>query len=202
MFLMKLDNAGNFMWAFGVGGESTGGQLGQKIVLDDAANVYVTGYYSADADFDPGAGVAMLECAGIWDVYIAKYDTDGNYTWAKQLGGTGHELSYSLARDIAGNIITSGYFYGTGDYDPGPGEVILTADATSDFELFLSKLDSDGNFVWVNHFIGDNDAGSKSVITDGNDIILFGDYNGIIDADAGPEVTELTSAGGTDFLVA
>ncbi|MBC8172267.1 MAG: hypothetical protein H7X71_00050, partial [Chitinophagales bacterium] len=202
MFLMKLDNAGNFIWALEVGGISTGGQSGEKIVLDEDANIYVAGRYNADADFDPGPGVAILECEGIWDVFVAKYDTDGSYVWAKQLGGTGHELCYSLARDEDGNIITTGHFYGTGDYDPGPDEVILTADGTSDFEIFISKLDSDGNFIWVDHLIGDNDAASHSVITNENDIILFCDFNGTIDADPNAGVTELTSAGEKDIMVA
>lgn len=202
MFLLKLDYAGSFVWAFNVSGISMGNLFGQQIVLDEEANIYVAGYFSEATDFDPGPGEATLYCSGADDVYIAKYDTDGNYIWAKKLGGNYVDHCFSLTRDIDGNIITSGYFSGTGDYDPGPEEYILTSDGITDFETFVSKLDSDGNFIWVNHLVGDNDVMAKSVVTDGNDIIVFADFKDVFDADANAGVYELTSVGASDIMVA
>lgn len=202
MFLLKLDNAGNFVWAFGVSDIALGNLYGQHMVLDEEANIYVAGYFSETADFDPSPSIALLEKSGIWDVFVAKYNTDGNYIWAKKLGGTGAEYSFSLTSDLDGNIITSGYFYGSGDYDPGPDEYILTSDGISDFETFVSKLDSGGNFIWVNHLIGDNDVKAESVVADGNDIIVFADFKDVFDADANAGVYELTSVGASDIMVA
>src|SRR5947207_348992 len=67
-------------------------------------------------------------------------------SWAKQMGGTGNEYGYSIALDASGNVYTTGSFNSTVDFDPGAGIFNLTPAGE---DIFISKLDAAGNFVWA-----------------------------------------------------
>ena len=75
-------------------------------------------------------------------------------------GGTVDDESFSVAVDSSGNVYTTGYFTGTVDFDPGAGTANLTSNGQSD--VFVSKLDSSGNYVWAKSFGGTEDDGSYS----------------------------------------
>jgi hypothetical protein len=144
IFISKLDNSGNFVWAKGIGGYND--DYGLSIALDASANVYTTGWFSATADFDPGTGIFNLTVVGgSSDIFISKLDSSGNFVWAKQIGGsTYNNGGWSIALDALGNVYTTGHFGGTVDFDPGAGVFNLTVGG-----VFISKLDSSGNFVWA-----------------------------------------------------
>lgn len=146
-FILKLDSAGNFVWAKALLG--TGNDRGLSLVLDQAGSgaVFTTGTFEGTGDFDPGAGVFNLTAAGSRDIYISKLDSSGNFIWAKAMGGTGSDIGNSIAVDSLGNVYTTGEFAGTGDFDPGAGVYNLTSAGSAD--AFLSALDSSGNFVWA-----------------------------------------------------
>lgn len=104
--------------------------------------------------FDPGAGVFNLTSVdnpstanNQNDIFISKVDADGNFVWAKQLGGIDLKDATAVGVDAAGNVYTTGFFYGTVDFDPGVGVSNLTSIGYSD--IFISKLDASGNFVWA-----------------------------------------------------
>lgn len=83
---------------------------------------------------------------------------NGDFVWAKAMGGTSDDSGEGIAVDDAGNVYTTGSFYGTVDFDPGPGSFNLTSTGFSD--IFVSKLDSAGNFVWAKRMGGtDYDLG-------------------------------------------
>ncbi len=69
-----------------------------------------------------------------------------NFEWAKQMRGTGYDEAYSVALDPLGNVYTTGNFQGTVDFDPGAGTFFMTAGSV---DIFISKLDVQGNFVWA-----------------------------------------------------
>ena len=75
-----------------------------------------------------------------------------NFEWAKGIGGSGLDSGLSLAIDSEGNVYTTGSFQGTADFDPGAGTFNLTSAGETD--IFISKLDSQGNFEWAKNFGG------------------------------------------------
>src|SRR5262249_28262631 len=77
----------------------------------------------------------------------SKLDTDGNLVWARAMGGAGEDSGGAIAIDGSGNVFTTGGFEQTVDFDPGPGSFNLTSVNFSD--IFVSKLDNAGNFVWA-----------------------------------------------------
>ena len=89
--------------------------------------------------------------------------TAQNLAWAKKLGGT-NDGGRSIFTDAAGNVYTTGQFDATSDFDPGPGVFNLTAAGSSD--IFVSKLDAAGNFVWAKAMGGIAYEESQSIALD------------------------------------
>ncbi|MBO9201301.1 MULTISPECIES: MBG domain-containing protein [Niastella] len=197
-FISKLDASGNFVWA-----KSFGGLLGEQagsIAVDGSGNVYTTGIFNSTVDFDPGAGINYLTSAGGGDIFISKLDAMGNFVWAKSIGNAGSDNSESLEVDASGNVYTTGYFQGTVDFDPGPGTQPLTS--VDDRDIYISKLDASGNFVWVKQIGGASyDVGYSIKVDASGNVYTAGFFQGTVDFDPGMNIHNLVSSGLTDVFI-
>jgi hypothetical protein len=138
IFILKLNAAGDFLWAKGIGGSFQ--DEGSSIAEDGSGNVYTTGIFEGTVDFDPGAGTSNLTSVGSRDIFISKLDAAGNFLWAKNMGGTDDDAGNSIAVDGSGNVYATGSFQGTADFDPGVGISNLTS--AGDRDIFILKLRS------------------------------------------------------------
>ena len=193
IFFAKYDTAGNYLWA-----KSIGMGRGYSIYVDGVSNVHLTGYFSGTADFDPGAGTANLTSAGNSDIFFAKYDTAGNYVWAKSIGSIFNDRSYSIAIDGTGNVYITGYFSDTADFDPGIDTANLTANGNN---IFIAKYDSTGNYLWAKSI--ECNGFSFSIALDGfSNVHITGYFNGTADFDPGSDTVNLTPVGFIDIFFA
>ena len=199
IFVSKLTSAGAFAWARNLGGPVPGSTTdeGLGIAVDTAGNVFTTGFFQGTADFDPGAGTSNLTSAGSSDIFVSKLTSTGNFSIAVGFGAAagGVNIGAAVATDAAGNAYTTGYFRGTVDFDPGPGASLLTAAGLQN--IFVSKLDSAGNFVWARQLGGsggNNVANGIAVDASGN-VLTTGSFQGTADFDPGAGTSNLTSAG-------
>lgn len=183
-FMEKLDPSGNFIWAESISSTSSGNV--SAMALDIAGNMYVTGYYGATTDFDPGPGLYNLTPAGSTDSYVCKLDVNGNLVWAKSVGGMGSDYSFSIALDNLNNVYHTGRYQLTADFDPGSGTYNLTS--AGGIDIYVSKLDNSGNFIWAKSVggpFGGDQPSSIAVDTVGSAYITGG-YSGTCDFDPGP----------------
>jgi hypothetical protein len=193
IFITKLDSSGNFIWAREMGGSND--DAAQSIAVDDSGNVYTSGYFSGTVDFDPGAGVYNLTSAGSADMFILKLNSSGNFVWAKAMGGSGWDNAYSIASDASGNVYTTGVFQDTVDFDPGAAVVNVVSAGGSD--IFISKLDAGGNFVWEKNIGGiDEESGSAIKVDGSGNIYITGAFRNGFDFDPGIGVYNMLSASG------
>jgi Secretion system C-terminal sorting domain len=200
IFLFKVNNAGALQWGVAMGGAD--GDLGLGLAVDGPGNVYVTGSYSDGADLDPGTGVLELSSEGGWDILTMKLNAQGVTQWAKGVGGPENfDNGYSIAVDAEGNVITTGSFFTTIDLDPGPGQfnVVPSNDFTDD--VFVQKLDLDGNFLWGGALVGPGAGLGYSVALEPTGgVVLSGYFFGSFDLDPDPLGTFiLTPDCPTDF---
>lgn len=198
IFLTKLDTSGNKLWAKQIGGVSS--DYGSSVISDSFGNVYLSAQFRDTVDMDPGPGVSKLFSAGLNDVAIIKFDSTGNFKWARRIGGTQNDVSESVAVDAAGNVFTTGTFFGTADFNPGTGVYNLTTKGLND--LFLSKLDSAGNFISAIN-IGGTQANvvPYSMVIKNSDIIITGIFTSFIDFNPGPATNNRISFGDYDVFV-
>jgi hypothetical protein len=162
IFMMKLDSAGKFVWARQFG--SNGYDIGYTMQFDNFGYVYLAGYFLDSADFDPGNKTFMLYSKGRSDAFIVKLDLNGNFRWAKSIGGAGDEDIPSMCMDDGGSPVFAGNFSNTVDFDPGIG--IYNLSATSP-DMFILKLDSAGNFVWAKKIGNSSSQEVHKIISDG-----------------------------------
>jgi hypothetical protein len=198
IFVQKMDASGNSLWARSFGGSQ--GDEGFEIHVDGSGNVYTIGYFAGTADLDPGPAAYLLTSQGNRDVFIQKMDGSGNFLWAKSFGGPGEDFGYSVVVDASGNVITTGRFEGTVDFDPGAGTSISTSEGSGD--IFIEKLDPSGDLIWMRTF-GDlfADCG-YSVAVDGNGATYtVGYFEGTVDLDPGIGTVELTSTAANDLFI-
>ena len=190
-------SAQNFHWAKGIGG--SGNDNGRSVANDAAGNIYILGMFDGTVDFDPGSGVFNLTSAGMSDIFISKLDANGNFVWAKSIGGTNSEDSRSITIDASGNVLATGYFQGTVDFDPGSGTSNLTSAAP---DIFILKLDGNGNFVWANKVGGTGVDISQGIAADRQrNVYVTGIYSTTADFDPGAGTSNLTSKGSTDVFI-
>jgi hypothetical protein len=124
-----------------------------------------------------------------------------NFLWARQLGGADFDNGNSMAVDNAANVLTTGRFWGTADFDPGIG--IFNLIATPGYNnVFVSKLDSVGNFVWAKKLGGNSTSWGNCIATDkmGN-VYTTGFFHDTVDFDPGVGVFNLVSSVGADVFI-
>ncbi len=199
-FVLKLNSSGEFVWAKKIG-SLVGADQAFGIAVDNAGNVHITGFFESTVDFDPGSGTFDLVAGGSVDAFILKLDNNGNFIWARKIGGTGQDIGYSIALDATGSVYTSGAFGGAVDFDPGAGTFMMTA--TSYNTAFISKLDASGNFAWAKSFGGsvNPSVATEIAIDAANNVVTTGYFNGTTDFNPGTGAFNLTSNGDDDIFI-
>ncbi len=197
-YLVKLDTSGNFIWARSFGGKDA--ENGNSISLDALENIYVCGNFIDTVDFDPGIGVFELVPYGGADAFVYKLDSSGNFIWAVNFGGLDYESSFSIRTDLTGNIYLTGYFRGLADFDPGSGIYNMSPIGWDD--IFISKLDSSGKFIWAKSIGGTSLEMSTGLCLGMNgDLYLTGDFYGTTDFDPGVSTYNLNSIDSSDIFI-
>ena len=195
IFIQKLNSAGNFQWVKQMGGSLN--DFGLSISTDIDGNVYTTGYFEGTVDFDPGIPTQNLSSYGASDIFIQKLDLSGNLLWVNQLGGSSQDNSQSITTDSYGNAYIFGHFNGTADFDPSINNLSLTSSGSND--LFIEKIDSSGNLIWVKQIGGPlNDIGTAVCLDNSGNIYATGAYNGTVDFDPNLGIDNHTSLGSFD----
>jgi len=182
IFLAKFDSNGNHIWSKGFGGSDC--DWGYSISLDSIGNLYITGHFnSSTIDFGGGA----LKNAGDRDIFLAKFDSNGNHIWSKRFGGDGSDSAYSISIDSTSNIYITGAFHSS-TMNFG-GSAIKNASKCDKLgcrsDIFLAKFDSNGNHLWSKRFGGNYYDYGKSVSLDSSGNVYITGYFGSSTIDFG-----------------
>ncbi len=187
IFVSKMDDNGNWLWATQAGG--TYGDSGIGFTIDDAGNSYVTGCFKDIATF----GSYTLYSSGDYDIFAAKIDDSGNWLWATQAGGSGWDRGNGITIDDAGNSYVTGWFEGTASF----GSYFLNNSGF--WDIFVAKIDESGNWLWATQAGGsDSELGIGITIDNTGCSYVTGNFVGT--SSFGPY--SLTSSGGADIFVA
>ena len=200
LFFVPTSFSQQFEWGIGLGSFQSGSNnAGMAVTTDSSGNVYSTGYFSGTVDFDPGPGISnLIGPVNLNSIFILKQDSSGGFIWAKKLETTSACQGTQITTDPIGNVLISGFFWDSCDFDPGPGIYRLHAEnpdpMVSRSDCFLLKLDAQGNFIWANVIHGPGFEGMHFVKTDrSGNVFLWGDYEDSVDVDPGPGVVRFKS---------
>jgi len=187
-FVTKLSAAGDQQWAKSLG-DTIAEQKALGVAADKDSNVLVVGYFKGSIDL--GGGMLTAD-AGKQSAFVVKYSPTGSYMWAKAFAAT-EAAAVSVAVDAAGDVFVLGNFkgpsnFGGSDYDAGVAN-----------DVFVVKLDKNGNHVWSHAFGEKNKAEeATSIALDADKPVVLGTFTGTIDFGGGA----LTSQGGFDAFMA
>ena len=184
----KFDPNGNSLWKHVIATVSGFQRFERNLSVDFMGNVIIGGYFVGTIDFDPGPGVANRTSTGYAnalspnDVFILKLDTNGNFIWVKTLGSAQYENLKYVTSDFFGGIYLLGEYQGTLDLDPGAGTHLVTATGVSD--VYLVKLDNNGNYAWGKN-IGSSaaDCGYSLATSFDNSVYVAGKVDSNVDFD-------------------
>lgn len=197
-FTVDLFDAGNFQWANRFGGTANDSASG--LVTGVSGTICVTGNFLATADFDPGTSVLNLTSAGGTDVFVLALTPSGTLSWARRFGGTLDENVAAVDSDSGGNFYTIGSFVGVVDFDPGIETTNLTS--AGDFDVFVSSLDSAGNYVWSRSLGGSQQETAAGIALDSaGNVYTTGSFKGNADFDPEATILNLTSVSGSDVFL-
>lgn len=173
-FLAKYDSAGNYVWVQGGLQMNTGWSAqSQYLAIDDNNNLYITGYFNGELTMDSSATI-VLQNVNANDGFTAKYNSDGHCIWAKSYGSFSNEGADGIAVDRAGNVIVTGTFRFTVDFNPGAG--IDTLVSAGSVDACWVKYDPAGNYLQAGRLGGTNDDwGRKLAVDGGGNIYVAGD---------------------------
>jgi hypothetical protein len=140
LLVAKMDTNGNWLWAKKAIPTGTATCRALNLTIDQSGNIYVTGYRHGIITL----GTTTLPYLGVYDLFVAKLDTDGNWLWASSPTDGGDSWSYgkNIALDPSGNVYITGSFSGSATFGPS------TINSETWYEdVFIAKLDSNGNWL-------------------------------------------------------
>ncbi len=156
---------------------------GYATCVDNQGNTYTTGYFTGNATF----GNIILTSQGATDIFIAKTNNQGDYTWAVSAGGTGSDRGLNISIDNQGNPHITGYFSGTATF--GNQQIVSAGNQ----DVFIAKYSTSGNFNWVKSAGGTSpEIGSGITIDNSGNVIATGEFAGT----ASFGTTSLTASSG------
>ena len=170
IFIAKYDPNGNCIWAKNAG--SPYDDEGTGISVDTMGNSYITGGFIGMAMF----GTIQLISYGPYgysDIFVTKFDPNGNCLWANQAGSGSTEMGTGIAVDAIGNSFVIGYFYNTATF----ATIQIESRGLSD--IFIAKYSPGGNILWVIKAGGtEYDKGYALTMDKNRDIYLTGIFAG------------------------
>ncbi len=142
IYVAKLSNNGTWLWAVQAGGY--GDDIGYDIAVGSDDTVFITGVFESQAHF----GHTSLSSFGTRDVIISALNSNGNWLWTMQGGGSANDYSRYISTDANGGIWISGYITGTANF----GNAI--AHSSGDLDLMVAYLRPEVNMPIANPSAG------------------------------------------------
>lgn len=186
LFVAKLDTNGNWLWAKRGGGEYN--EYCQSLAVDSGGFIHITGYFYDSTSI----GSTYLNGNGLYDVFVALLDINGNWQWAINGGGMNYDYCYAIATDDERNSYITGFYSSTAYF----GGTQLSCSGGHD--VFIAKLNANGIFQWARK-IGSlyDDSGFSLAVDEEGNVFVTGYFTDSISIGS----TTLSSQGQRDIFV-
>lgn len=158
IFLLKIDRDGNIIWATQGNGPSD--NLAEGIAINDQDEIVIVGSFKNNIRF----GDITLSSIGGNDLFMTKYDNDGDLIWAKRAGGSGDDYGLGVAYFNDGNIGITGYFERIALFS---GNELISAGKS---DMYIATYTGDGDLIWIKQggSSGNDYGGDIAIDIEGN----------------------------------
>ncbi|MFN4234347.1 MAG: gliding motility-associated C-terminal domain-containing protein [Bacteroidia bacterium] len=164
ILIVKYSANGNLIWAKKAGGTSA--DKAYSVAVTPNGDCYVTGFYNKTANFD---NTIINAVNNSQDIFIAKYNTNGQLQWVKSGGGNGIDIANGISTDANGNCVVTGQIINSGNF-AGNNFTTHLHPITNQFtyDIFIARYDSAGNLMWFKHGLAPYTDRGMSVTMDSN----------------------------------
>jgi len=145
IFVAKYSASGDFLWVKRASGSTSFVGQGLGVTTDGSSNIVVTGLFLGSVTFD---GITLTAVGGSsdGDMFVVKYDPDGNAIWAKNASGSSSSNGIGVAADASGNTYVVGRYQDSATFD---GITITGGGSGNSSRVFLAKYSSTGSIEWA-----------------------------------------------------
>lgn len=161
IFVARFNSDGSLRWVRSIGNDQH--EAGTSIVVDFAENTYVSGNYQGTLIFD---GDVIADRAATNDIFIAQYDMNGNFRWARTISGQGRETDGGLDIDQSEFVIHTGTFENAAVVRTTFGTTLHTYTSAGGTDGFIQKFDRNGNLRWATTIGGTGNDTCSAIATD------------------------------------
>lgn len=149
IWVVRIDMSGNLVWQKSLGGslQETGHSVQQT---QDGGFIIAGRTLSNDGDVSGNHG------AGTMDMWVVKLTSNGDIMWQKALGGSVHELAYSIDLTPDGGYIVAG----KASSQDGDVSTLIGME-----DYWIVKLDHQGDLQWEKSYGGNTNDYAYSVAT-------------------------------------
>lgn len=208
-FVAKYSSAGNLIFVQNITPLSSGFNQVFGVAVDGADNIYMRGYFSGAADFDPTASTFSLSVPSSTQqsIYFSKYSSSGSLVYAKALNnaGTSTDLyNADISVNASGEVLIVGAFETTAfDLDPSPATYTITRGSASPAS-FIAKYDVNGDFSFGFAINGASARAKTCALSNSGEIYIAGNYYNSLDLDPSSAIyyLHMTPSGGPDIYLA
>lgn len=181
-FIAKYSPTGSFIFGYGFGASQNDEVW--ELDVDENNNIIAIGDFQGNTDFDKSTAVNSLSVSYL-SPFILKLANDGSFKWVKTHGtsSNGRAIPLRVEIDKLNNILISGHCKGTTNLAISPASYPI-AIGTSNFDIYIQKLDSMGNYIWAHRFGNTNSDQLGDMALDTlNNLYLIGYASKSIDLD-------------------
>jgi len=174
VFVTKYDSAGSTLWAKRAGGSGFDFAYAATALTDNS--VVLTGRFRHTATFGPGeANETQLVASGMYDIFVAKYGSDGTLDWAKKASGVNSEYGFDVVSLADNSVVLTGFIKKTVTF--GQGEVNETQLTSNGFlDVFLARYNPDGTLAWAKNAGGASNDYGRAIAAMPDDTVVVTGY--------------------------
>jgi len=209
IFILKLSNAGNFVWVKQIG-SAAGSDIAQSLIVTSLNEIILTGAFTGIVDFDPSPATFLVTATGFnpsaqthyADIFVLKLNSSGEFMFVTTMGGNNTDSGQELALTASNEIIFTGNFSSPASFTSSIGTIVSSG--TSSNQGLFGKISPSGQLVWVKLLSGNNgflSIPSVKISTFGN-VFLAGVFTDSFDFDPGISQQLLSTTAYPDLFLA
>lgn len=173
-FVSKYAPDGTYLWTRSFQAKPT---QSRDIAVDANGAVALSVSFTNIVDLDPTTGTDYFMSRGeTSDRAVTKLNADGTYAWTRVAGGEGTVGAYNLAFDANGDVLLTGLFRETIDFDPTEGVDERFTPREEGNDAYIWRLTSDGDYIHTRTISGVLADGRRIAIDDDGAVILSGSF--------------------------
>ncbi len=197
IFVTKHAQDGSLLWVVSLGSFADDG--GSDIAINANGEIIVSGYFRTTISYTAISGTGSISSQGSEDAFVLRLTSDGQIIDMQSFGGPANVVATSVTADSDGNVYIAGWFLGDSDFNPGSSQHILSSAGMRD--VFVLKLDDNGDFVWAQHYGGPENDSPTEIVHAQNSLFLSGTFRNTADFSGGLGTGILNSQGLDDAFL-